>query len=109
MSVFLGPLKAKPEKFALTEFGDDAFVFIRPLSSRELLELQDKHGDEGKGFDFNCEFLAKVLCHENGQALFGSPEECKDHVSRLPLPGLDRLIRGALDVSGVSHYEEKKS
>lgn len=108
MSVFLKPLVVKPEKIPLPEFGADACVWCRPLTAKELIELQGKHGPEGSGFDFNCDFLLKVLCHENGTPQFASFEDSKEQVSNLPLPSMDRLVKAALDVSAITHTDDEK-
>lgn len=104
MSVFSKPLKLQPERYALPEFGDDAYVCVRPLSSKELLDFQGR--TDAKGFDFNYEFLFKVLVDAAGSALFHTLEECISEVGNLPFPSLDKLIKFALEVSGIGHKDD---
>ena len=68
----------KQVKFSL---GKDCHISLRELSSKEFLDLQQKHGDkELKDIDFVYKLIALCAVDDTGNPLFENADDVKDNL-----------------------------
>jgi hypothetical protein len=92
------PLPLKRVKYDL---GNDTHVFLRELSSAELIAHQDNHGDKDhKDMDTVFELLSKCIVDDAGAALFTNAGDVKDHFN-IGVSHLQAMQDVILDISGI--------
>lgn len=101
-AAFLKPLRQRVEKFSLPEYGDDAYVVIQALTSKDLLALQALHGTtaESSNLDFAHELLCRAMVDDSGNRIFADAAEVRDGID-LSLPALESLVERVMAVSGI--------
>ncbi len=104
---FLAPLTPHREKVELPECGDDAYVWVEELSSKDLLAIQQTQGKEANvsNLDFVYDILARTLRGEVGEPLFADADDCREHFG-LSLNSLERLALRVLKISGLQVAEK---
>lgn len=87
----------------LPECGEGAYVIVKQLGAKDLVQLQESHGKNPSTTDpnFAWELLAKTLVNELGEYLFSDSAEAKEYFN-LAIDVLSRLITDVLAVSGIS-------
>ena len=100
---FAKPVKLKTEKHAMPEFGKSAYVNIKALSSKDLVDLQKSFGsgvDESHSFAFALKLLTYCLVDDEGNRLFAEEEEVSTLMQHEPKL-IERLGQAAIEVSGL--------
>lgn len=109
-SAFRQPLRRQRERFALPEYGDDAYVVLQALTSRDIVALQNAYGQtpDSDNLDFVYELFHRALVDDEGRLLFESAADVAAHLN-LSLPVLEHLVESCLHVSGIqsARKEEK--
>ncbi len=104
---YLDLVRLSKPKAVRVEIGDaEDFVYFRSLTASELVDMQRSSGSAPLGadaaFDFNLQFLARVLVDAEGNQLVSDPSELRTLPVNLVL---HQLLPAALQVSGLG---EKK-
>lgn len=95
------PTALRTERFDLAELGHDAYVMVRSLTARQLLDLQQTYkGGDTSDLRFALDVLARTLIDDAGALLFASPEEVLQHLG-ISLPTFTALAERALEISGL--------
>lgn len=97
----------KTEQVPLPEIGHDAYVVVRELGARDLLDLQSQHGKaaETNNLQFVYQLLALTLVDDGGNQLFTDVKDVESNFN-LPLPSLTRLGEEVCRISGLSVKEK---
>jgi hypothetical protein len=106
----LKPLDLQVIRHGLPEqFGKDAFVNLRALSSADLIELQRRFGsgvEEHHSFEFAVAMLCYCMVDDDGKRLLETEEEIKGmmgHSHKL----IDELAQAAIKLSGIDPDSKK--
>ncbi len=92
------PLGLKRERFNLA---DDCYIWLRELSSQELLHYQKMMGDkETTNLDFIYDLLSKTALDDDGNAIFTSGNEVKDGLT-VGLSTLVAMQEKVMELSGL--------
>ncbi len=104
---FKSPKHLPLEREDLPECGKEVFVCIRPLSGIDLVELRNTYGTEAStdNVAFVFDVLRRAVCGEGGNPMFDSVEEAQENFG-LPFKTLERLVKRALDLAGISNTEK---
>ncbi len=118
-NAFGRPPAPKTERVPLPEFAETAYVCVRELSAKDLIELRKERGRDADLGDlgFVYDLLARTLCDDAGAPLFPDVVDNsgkiistgKDDLAAafdLPLKTLERLAAEACRIGGL-RTEEK--
>jgi hypothetical protein len=106
-----GQKRSKPrrDKFPLPELGDDAYVWIRSLSSTQLLALQDRHGKRPEVEETNLAFVQEVLAlcavNDDGSPLYDGAADVAANLE-VDFPTLKEMVKKCFEISGIETAEK---
>ena len=99
----LKPKTLKTIRHPMPAWGEDAYVNIRALSSRDLVDLQKRYGkgvEEENSFEFATTMLAYCLVDDEGKRLFEDEQEVKGLLIHTPQV-IEQLGQVAIELSGI--------
>lgn len=88
-------------KHPLTELGKGKYVNIKPLTARDLIELQSQQSD---GIEFALRVLRFCLVDDDGHCLFHDDQQA-DCLKDFPPKLIERLGEKAVEVSGLGEHD----
>ena len=102
MSLFVkgqAPIGLKQEKFYVSP---DVYLILREMSSKELMDYQEKFGDKDvKNLDMIYDLISKVALDDNGLPIFTSAQDVKENLD-IGLSKFVEIQEKILDLSGLS-------
>jgi hypothetical protein len=105
----LVPQNLRREKHPLPELGTEAYVWVRALTAREVMDLRARFGDKQStdSYTFACEAIALCCVDDDGARLFedGADVQANLHVM---VPSMTALADRCVIVSGLAVDPEKK-
>lgn len=110
-AAFLKPLRRKTERYPLPEYGEDAYVCLQALTSRDIQAIQQAYGSspDSGNVAFVNELFYRCLADDDGKPLFDSAADAGETMN-LSLPAMETLVEACLRVSGIqSKREEEKN
>jgi hypothetical protein len=104
-------LAAAPKVKEITIEGGKAF--IRRLSAKEVNEVisagKTANGEDASDYGFTTAVIARGVCNEKGERIFGDTAEDDEEISKIPLPVLDGLTKEICKYSGISGGDDAKN
>ena len=106
---FLQPKDRKTEKFVMPEWGEDAYVVLRQISSKELIGLQRMHGtaiddtDETHA-DFLFALVLLSVFDDDGKPLFSETD--KDLLQQKSFNLLKQLANACITLNNLEADDE---
>jgi hypothetical protein len=90
------PLALKKVKFSVT---DDTYIFLRELSSKELLDYQATMGDKAtSNLDFVYDLISRCACDDNSNNIFTDAADVKENLN----VGLSTLVEMQKTITNIS-------
>jgi len=97
-------------KYPLPEYGEDAYVIIQEMTSKELVEIQTKYGSQEStsNLAFVHDVFSRTLTDDNGTRLFANVEDVEACLD-ISLPAMEALMVAVLTASGIETKQEPKN
>ena len=87
------------------QLGNDTYICVRELSSKELLNLQahqgeQDHSESAPNMDFVFSIIATCACDDEGKPIFDSKEDVKQNLD-IGVSSLVEIQRQIMTLSGL--------
>lgn len=94
------------EKLELPEWGEGQHVYVKSMTTSELLRLERQHGKADQAEKFNAALFQLTICDDKGRRVFDSDDEAAV-LMQLPHQIVKRIQEGCMVANGLSGLEKK--